>query len=348
MILYVIDKHTIVSWLLSLIYIKYTFPFQTSGSSEKNIDSSEDDSECEDAEKALKKEVDTIKNIAATQKRFQNVQTKAKNCVFIRSTVDDPIKMVVRLMEDIAQRGLKKARYAARMLPIIGTCKAHTPDIEKLAMDVLKPIFCKDNEHAPSSYTVLFKIRNNNANTCGRASVIPAVTKVVSEINPAVKLSWTDFDVAVLVEVVCTVCCLGIAPEYTRLRKYNLQELQQGPKIKTSTETHDILGCAENCVDNEPEKKEQCETHSLNMFPEAVSESIERCDNSAKNEIPDVQSSSPAVETSSVVISGSTDGRLSIEAKVESESHQAGSVSSSLSFTDVDVKQDFQNAEEVL
>uniref|UniRef100_A0A0B7A8W2 THUMP domain-containing protein n=2 Tax=Arion vulgaris TaxID=1028688 RepID=A0A0B7A8W2_9EUPU len=210
---------------------------------------SEDDSECEDVEKAMKKEIDSIKNITtSTQRRFQNVLTKAKNCVFIRSTVADPVKVVVSIMEDIAQRGLKKARYAARMLPIIATCKAHTSDIEKLAKDVLCPIFSKENANVPLSYTVMFKARNNNTSTCSKTSVIPVLTKAVSDINPSVKFSWSDFEVAILVEVVCTVCCLGVAPNYIRLRKYNLQELLQGPRTARSTEG-EMEVCDEKCAD---------------------------------------------------------------------------------------------------
>ncbi|CAG5124000.1 unnamed protein product [Candidula unifasciata] len=331
-------------------------------SSGKNVTSGEEDSECEDVEKALKKEVDAIKNTASTQKRFQNVQTKAKNCVFIRTTIDDPVKMVVRLMEDIAEKGLKKARYAARMLPIIGTCKAHTSDIEKLAKDVLQPIFCKDNVDTPSSYTVLFKIRNNNANTCGKTSVIPAVTKAVSEINPAVKFSWTDFDVAVLVEVVCTVCCLGIAPAYTRLRKYNLQELQQGPKVRTSAEAAAELGSAEQgkpekheqCENIKQEKNDQCvmkpveneqhETCVVNPLPSVVIGSAEKCD-SADEVISDIKNFLPQEANSVMVCDDKTDGRQSEEV-LEPGCLQSDSIPQSILSAAVDVSLNSQGVEE--
>ncbi|XP_059166107.1 THUMP domain-containing protein 1-like [Physella acuta] len=236
-----------------------------------NQDSNDEDDD-DDLEKALKKEVAGLKTETPVQKRFQNVLSNAKNCVFISTTVEDPIKLVTVIMEDIAQHGLKKARYAARILPIVGTCKAHTDDIETTALTVLHPIFC---DYPPTSYTVLFKSRNNNGNTCPKTQVIPAVTRAVEKVNSRLTFSWNDYQVAILVEVVCTVCCIGVAPDYIRLRKYNLQELQQGPKIieklgpKESSEVHptgsETKGCPTEAKTQEcptETKTQECPTES--------------------------------------------------------------------------------------
>ncbi|XP_005089655.1 THUMP domain-containing protein 1 [Aplysia californica] len=193
---------------------------------------SDDDSE-EDVEKALRKEVEEIKTVPAEERRFQNCMTKAKNCVFIRSTVEDPVKVAQSIMEDIAEKRVLRARYAARILPVVGTCKAHTADIERLADKCLSAVFSRDSASTPASYTIVFKTRNNNTSTCGKASVIPALTRLVTDMNPDVKFSWSEYEVAIVVEIVCTVCCLAVAPGFLRLRKYNLQELQQGPRPHT-------------------------------------------------------------------------------------------------------------------
>lgn len=239
----------------------------------------------------MKKEIDGIKNKTPAHRRFQNVHTKAKNCVFIRTTLDNPVKLVVNIMEDIGQRRLMKARYAARVLPILGTCKAHTSDIEKLAADVLPKVFSQENPDLPSSYTIIFKARNNNGSTCGKTSVIPALSKVVSSINPAVRFSWSDFEVAVLVEVVCTVCCLGVAPGYVRLRKYNLQELQQGSRTAGAQAGEDKT-CGE--ADAETVLNEQSFTSS--DVPQEVTEN--NSGNSIENSTLDVDSSTVGQEES--------------------------------------------------
>jgi len=200
----------------------------TNPTEEKTHDSSDSDNE-DDLEAALKKEVADMKSVPSQLKRFQNCKTQAKNCVFIRSTVSDPVKVALSVMEDVASRRLSRARYAARVLPVVATCKAHTPDIVDLAKTVLQPVFSPSSS-PPRSYTVVFKARNNNTSSCGKTSVIPALRDVVRDINAEVEFSWSDFELAVVVEVVCKVCCVIVAPSYARLRKYNLQELAQGPK----------------------------------------------------------------------------------------------------------------------
>ncbi|KAH9504018.1 THUMP domain-containing protein 1 [Bulinus truncatus] len=228
---------------------------QATCSKSLNNSGEEDDEDIDDdIEKALTKEVEEIKSTDLKPKRFQNVKTRAKNCIFIQSTVEDPVLVTLKVMEDIAANGLRKARFAARILPVIGTCKANVEDVVKLARTVLGPVFSANNITLPLSYTVLFKIRNNNKSEFGKNQVISAIQKTISEINPQVKFSWSDYQLAVLVEVVCTVCCLGVAPDYVRLRKYNLQELQQGPKVlnQVPPET-DISKCNEGDDDERTE-----------------------------------------------------------------------------------------------
>ncbi len=197
-----------------------------------------EESDDDDVEASLKKELESMKAVPAEQRRFQKCNTKAKNLIFIRSTVADPVRVCRLMMEDIAEHRLQRARHAARILPVLATCKAHTPDITKMAAQCLPQFFSPGSEGVPTSYTVMFRARHNNTTTCGKTSVVRELTCVVRDINPHVTFSWTTFDLAVLVEVVCTVACLVVAPGFTRLRKYNLQELQQGPRTDTAHNTN--------------------------------------------------------------------------------------------------------------
>ena len=241
------------------------------------VDEEEEDED--DVEKAFKKEIAAIKQVPSVQQRFQNCITKAKNCVFIRSTVEDIVKVGHSIMTDLAEKCIQRARYAARILPVVGTCKAHTPDIKQLALKCLANIFSPDSSTVPDSFTVIFKSRNNNGTTCGKLTVIPAVVDAVKEINPNIIFSWNDYKIAILVEIVCTVCCLCVAPEFLRLRKYNLQELKQGPReLSTSdkvliqgddqSENASIETCAsvhdrseDNCSQNVPSEFEKDHDH---------------------------------------------------------------------------------------
>ncbi|RUS89833.1 hypothetical protein EGW08_002363 [Elysia chlorotica] len=224
------ESYNILNEYADLLYGPEKTSTEPQGETEQESGSDDD---CEDIEKALKKEVDGLKNIAPKEKRFQNVATKAKNLVFIRTTLEDTVKVVTTVMEDIASRKLKRARYAARMLPIVGTCKAQTAAIAELASSALPLYFSQGNPDVPKSFTVMFKTRNNNGTTCGKESVISAIKHEVLKINPDIKFCWSEYDVAILVEIVCTTCCLGVAPGYDRLRKFNFQELAQGPRVKS-------------------------------------------------------------------------------------------------------------------
>lgn len=195
-------------------------------------------------------------SVASIEKRFQNVLCKAQNCIFIRTNLDNPSEFVRFFMDDIAHKKLRRARYASRILPIIGTCKATSSAIEKLATEVLPSVFSTPEFSTAQNYTIIFKARNNNLSCCGRESVVSALIKVVKDINSGIEFKWHDFHVAILVEVVQTVCCLGVASDYIKLRKYNLQELAKGPLTdKAPIDRNDQEEIEKQCASNSDEQE---------------------------------------------------------------------------------------------
>ena len=185
-------------------------------------DVSEEEEEEEDIEKAMKKEVQEIKEAKHELRRFQNTNTKAKNLIFIRTTLPDPSQLAHAILADLWETQVQKSRFAIRLLPISGTCRAEEDDVKRLGKELFMPIFqTKFGEGYYFSITV--KIRNNNG--LSRDSVIPALAGIIMELNPLHRVSHEKPDYVILVEVIQSVCCIGIVKDFIKFRKYNMQEV---------------------------------------------------------------------------------------------------------------------------
>lgn len=185
-------------------------------------DVSEEEEEEEDIEKAMKKEVQEIKEAKHELRRFQNTNTKAKNLIFIRTTLPDPSQLAHAILADLWKTQVQKSRFAIRLLPISGTCRAEEDDVKRLGKELFMPIFqTKFGEGYYFSITV--KIRNNNG--LSRDSVIPALAGIIMELNPLHRVSHEKPDYVILVEVIQSVCCIGIVKDFIKFRKYNMQEV---------------------------------------------------------------------------------------------------------------------------
>ncbi|XP_067671104.1 THUMP domain-containing protein 1-like [Haliotis asinina] len=184
----------------------------------------------EDVEKAMARELKAIKEVQqSAERRFQNTDTHAKNCIFIRTSLDNPTELHHKIFSDLYEKKVSKARYAMRMLPIAGTCKAVLNDIKKLADSILPPYFPSEMGQE-KSYAVMFKVRNNNG--IGRDSVLPLLGEVVKSLNPLNRVNCDSPDVAVLVEIISNVCCLGVSTDFFKFRKCNFHEVVKEREVK--------------------------------------------------------------------------------------------------------------------
>ena len=79
----------------------------------------DDDEEEEDISSMLEKEIKTINtNKKFDHNRFQQVETKISNCIFIKTTIKDHSELGVRLVRDIAETKNQKTRYLQRIWPV--------------------------------------------------------------------------------------------------------------------------------------------------------------------------------------------------------------------------------------
>ncbi|XP_043119186.1 THUMP domain-containing protein 1 [Puntigrus tetrazona] len=188
-------------------------------------DSLSEEEEEEDAEAALKKEVSQIKaSIKTHQQRFCAVESGANNVLFIRTHGVDPERLVHHILSDLYQTKKRKSRTILRMLPVSGTCKAFSEDMEKFLSVFLERWF-----RAPqrATFQICFKARNSSHNK--REEVINAVAGLVGKLNPLNKVDLTNPELSIIIEIIRTVCCVSVLKDYTRFRKYNLQEVAKEP-----------------------------------------------------------------------------------------------------------------------
>lgn len=207
------------------------------------VSSSDEGSEEEDIEKAIASEVQSLKAVAQTERRFQNCQTGARNCIFIKTTVPDPTALAHGIFSDLLRTKKQKSRYALRLLPVVGTCKGNLKSITTLAEEVLGPFF-KDTKFE-ITYMIMFKARNNNG--VGRESTISALRQTVTETFPDVLTRYCPVnpELTILIEVMCGVGCIAVVKDFMKFRKYNLVEVvseKSPPAEKNSEQTEEKAG----------------------------------------------------------------------------------------------------------
>ncbi|XP_046399010.1 THUMP domain-containing protein 1 homolog isoform X3 [Ischnura elegans] len=189
----------------------------------------EENVEEEDIEESLNKEVSALKAETSRGSRlmkFQNVKTGAKNCLFIRTTVEDPVKLVVQVLEDIESTKKHKSRHLLRMLPIEVTCKANPSSME----EAFKPLVKKHFSSEGRTFSVIYRARCNSS--VSRGDIIELLAGLIKNAHPLNRADLDNPQLAVLVEIIKGICCIGVVPRYNELKRYNLHELVSPSGVK--------------------------------------------------------------------------------------------------------------------
>ncbi|XP_042208798.1 THUMP domain-containing protein 1 homolog isoform X1 [Homarus americanus] len=165
------------------------------------------------------------------QRRFQQVQCGAKNCVFIRTTLKDPVPLSVAIMDDIIQNQKQRTKRLLRMIPVQKTCKAFADDIVKAVEKLSKSYF----ENESKTFYINIRIRNNTS--LQRESLTTSFIKIIQDANSDNTPELNTPEVVLNIDVIKNVCYLGFIPEYlTKYAKYNLVALANKKKEENLTE----------------------------------------------------------------------------------------------------------------
>ncbi|XP_045131443.1 THUMP domain-containing protein 1-like [Portunus trituberculatus] len=185
---------------------------------------SDSDEEFSSLDAAIKADVQELQKESEKKhrhlRRFGQVATGAKNYVFIRSTLEDPLPLSLAIMDDILKLQRQKTKKLIRMIPVQATCKSFQDDIVKAVKNLCESYFREKGE----SFYIAIKVRNNSS--IERESLKASLITVVSEAHSANTPELKDPEVVVNIDVIKNVCCISLLPGYfTKYCKYNLLSL---------------------------------------------------------------------------------------------------------------------------
>ncbi|XP_030765964.1 THUMP domain-containing protein 1 homolog [Sitophilus oryzae] len=192
----------------------------------------------------LQKELQELKN-DKNEKRFQVVESGAKNFLFIKTTVEDPVKLAESILNDLSENKSQGTKFLLRLVPIEVTCKAYMKDIEKS----FETLCVKYFSEKPRTFSIVFNHRNNNS--VSRDDVIESLANMVSKMgqenNLEHKVDLKNAELSIVIEIIRGFACLGVAPNFIKLKKYNLLAFcSSEPESDVAEKVVEVSGSEEN------------------------------------------------------------------------------------------------------
>ncbi|KAF9647131.1 hypothetical protein BDM02DRAFT_3117486 [Thelephora ganbajun] len=173
-----------------------------------------------DFEAQVAKELASIKRPRKEQ-RFANCQTSTPCVIFIscRPPVE-PVKLVLRYLDNIRETGVTQTRYISRLTPISNSCITALPEIKHLVRKTMEEFISSLGDDVTLSYKIELRIRNHS--TLTRQSLIEAVADSVPK---QLKVDLEAPEIFVLVEVFKSTCGVSVVRDYYRLKRFNVLEV---------------------------------------------------------------------------------------------------------------------------
>ncbi|KMT14564.1 hypothetical protein BVRB_4g073340 [Beta vulgaris subsp. vulgaris] len=163
-----------------------------------------------------------------SKRRFSKIDTGCNGVVIIQMRRRDgdpnPGDIVQHMMESASATKKHMSRFLLRVLPVEISCYASEEDIKRAIKPLVEQYFPVDAE-APIKFAVQYDARANTG--IERMKIIDAVAKSIPGTH---KVDLKNPEKTIIVQVVKTVCLIGVVEKYKELAKYNLRQL-------TSSET---------------------------------------------------------------------------------------------------------------
>jgi len=212
----------------------------------KRVDDSDTSVEV-DFDEAILSQVEALQGgeQAAEERQFQAVDTKTSNCIFIKTTLAYPDELVTKLLSDVMDTGRTKARFILKIFPVLGTCRAVEDKIEKLVEELVSSYFA---DRPLRTFAIIYKVRCNNLS---RDVILPTVGKAVYKVCPLSKVDLANPEYVISVDVLTKFACISIMKDFTRFKKYNLQELAKSEAAGSSRTLEPAEVQKNKSVDNE-------------------------------------------------------------------------------------------------
>ncbi|XP_014283386.3 THUMP domain-containing protein 1 homolog [Halyomorpha halys] len=179
--------------------------------------------DCDDIEKAIMEEV----KYERENVKFRAIDTGINNCIFIGTTIDNPVEIVETIAKEIESTKVQRSRNLIRMLPVEITCKAFLDDIKKAACNIFEKHFICD----PVSFSIVLTKRSNT--NLNRMEVIEELVLLVKDRNLNHKVDLNSPAKSVIVEIIRNICCLSVVNNFHGYMKLNLIALASNKNTDT-------------------------------------------------------------------------------------------------------------------
>ncbi|KAL5565811.1 hypothetical protein UlMin_028975 [Ulmus minor] len=158
-----------------------------------------------------------------SKRRFNKLDSGCNGLVFVQMRKLDgdpgPKEIVQHIMTSAAATRKHMSRFILRVLPIELACYASEEEISRAIVPLVQKYFPVETEN-PQKFAVLYGARANTG--IDRMKIINAVAKSVPAPH---KVDLNNPDKSIVVEIVKTVCLIGVVEKFKELAKYNLRQL---------------------------------------------------------------------------------------------------------------------------
>ncbi|KAK9871515.1 hypothetical protein WA026_012886 [Henosepilachna vigintioctopunctata] len=168
----------------------------------------------------IAKEIQDLKSdIVPKKKKFSLCDSGAKNIVFIRTSLENPVEIAEHLVKEIHETKKQQTRFLIRLVPIEITCKAYIENIEKSFESIAGKYFSGEGK----SYSIVYNHRNNSS--LSKDEVIKRIADKISSFRQDHKVNLKEAEISVVIEVIRGFAFIGIVPNFLKYKKYNLLAL---------------------------------------------------------------------------------------------------------------------------
>ncbi|XWS73597.1 hypothetical protein CRYUN_Cryun02cG0142600 [Craigia yunnanensis] len=158
-----------------------------------------------------------------SKRRFLNLDSGCNGLVFVQMRKKDgdpgPKDIVQHMMTSAASTRKHMSRFILRVLPVEVACYASEEEITRAMNPLIVQYFPMDTQN-PKKFAVLYEARANSG--IDRMKIINSVAKSIPAHH---KVDLSNPDMTIVVEIVKTVCLIGVVEKYKELAKYNLRQL---------------------------------------------------------------------------------------------------------------------------
>lgn len=209
-----------------------------------NVDAKKDMSTEEELESELKQ--------LRVTRPFKQVKTHCRNSIFINVVPEfahvDPVLIVDKFFDDLADKREIKTTNTNRVLPILDTFRSNVSCAKESVAALLDKFF---NEEGPKHYFIEFQTRGNyKLDTDEKQKMIEGIAESITQLRSSWKVSRENADYIIILVALRDVCCLTILRNYFRRSKYNVIEFCKDFPPKENRE--------QGNQESEEEKKSEC------------------------------------------------------------------------------------------